>query len=160
MAIRRFFYVTQDSLVVWKGGRSTLTEEITFQSSDEGYQLFGAYLERSGQQRSLMLVDVIEEEFVTDTLPDLSTADRKGLIGRRLAKRFARTPYRLGMFQGRRRRATDRFNVVLSAITNHELLDPWLKIIDDHRVPLTGITSVPLVGPELLKRFLNIHWPQ
>ena len=153
MAIRRFFYVTQDALAVWRRIGAALSEEVSFPSSDEGYELFAAYLKRSANQRSLMLVDVIEEEFVTDTIPDLSATDRRGLISRRLKKRFARTPYRLGEFQGKSRRAGDRYNVVFSAITNHELVDPWLGIIDEHKLPLVDITSVPLVAAALLSEF-------
>lgn len=153
MAIRRFFYVTQDSLAVWKRDRNSLSEEISFLSNDEGFRLFSAYLERSAMQRSLMLVDVIEEEFDTDTIPDLSSADRRSLIKRRLGKRFARTPYRLGRFQGKSRRATDRFNVIYSAITNQELVDPWLDIIAERKSPLVGIASVPLTGADFLRHF-------
>ncbi|MGI9262259.1 MAG: hypothetical protein ACR2QR_09510 [Woeseiaceae bacterium] len=153
MAIKRFFYVTQDSLAVWKRERTELVEEVSFQSSDSGYELFSAYLERSESGRSLMLVDVIEEEFATDSIPELSGSDRRGLISRRLLKRFARTPYRLGTFQGKRRRAEDKYNVIFSAITNHELVDPWLAIIDKHKAPLSGITSVPLVAADLLLEF-------
>ena len=153
MAIRRFFYVTQDALAVWGRVGALLREEVSFPSSDEGYDLFTAYLQRSAHQRSIMLVDVIEEEFATDTIPDLSSADRRGLITRRLNKRFPRTPYRLGEYQGKSRRASDRYNVVFSAITNHELVDPWLEMIDEHKVPLVDITSVPLVAAALLSEF-------
>lgn len=153
MAIKRFFYVTQDALSVWQRDRTALTEEVSFQSSEAGYELFSAYLDKSESGRSLMLVDVIEEEFATDTIPDLSGSDRRGLISRRLLKRFARTPYRLGTFQGKSRRASDRYNVIFSAITNHELVDPWLAIIDEHKTPLAGITSAPLVAADLLREF-------
>ena len=153
MAIRRLFYVTQDALAVWRRIGSALSEEMSFPGSDEGYESFRSYLKRYAHQRSLMLVDVIEEEFVTDTIPDLSAADRHGLIARRLKKRFARTPYRFGEFQGKSRRAGDRYNVVFSAITNHELVDPWLEFIDEQKVPLVDITSVPLVAATLLSEF-------
>jgi len=153
MAVRRFFYVTQDALAIWKASRSTLTEEIRFQSSDEGFRLFSAYLERASQELSMMVVDVIEEEFVADTIPKLSAGDRKSLIERRLTKRFPRTDYRLGMFQGRAAHDKNVLNVLYSAITNHELVDPWLEIVTRHKTPLSGVCSVPLIGAELLREF-------
>ena len=153
MAVRRFFYITQDSLVVWRASGSHLREEIGFHGSDEGYRLFSAYLERAPRQRSMMLVDVIEEEFDTDSMPKLSAGDRKSLIERRLAKRFPVTPYRMGVTPVRSRRETDQFNVVYSAITNNELIDPWLEIISRHKTPLVGLSSVPLLGAELLSEF-------
>ncbi len=153
MAVRRFFYVTQDSLIVWNAVGQNLSEEATFPSTDEGYRLFSSYLEQVPQKRALMVVDVIEEEFAMDSLPAVSGSDRKNLIERRLSKRFSRTPYRVGVYLGKRRRATDSFNVVYAAITNHELIDPWVEIIAHHKAPLVGITSIPLISVDLLKEF-------
>ena len=153
MAVRRFFYVTQDSLAVWKASRSSLREETRFQSRDEGFRLFSAYLERTSQDPSMVIVDVIEEEFVTDTIPKLSSGDRNRLIERRLSKRFPRTPYRLGIYQGRAGRDDDSLSVLYSAITNHELVDPWIEIATRHRTPLVDVCSVPLLGVELLREF-------
>ncbi len=153
MAIRRFFYVTQDSLAIWKASRSRLREEVRFQSGDEGFRLFSAYLESASQELSTMVVDVIEEEFVVDSIPKLSSGDRKGLIERRLSKRFPRTPYRLGIYQGRTAGEKESINVLYSAITNHELVDPWLEIVTRHKTPLAGVCSVPLLGIELLREF-------
>lgn len=153
MTIRRLFYVTQDSLAIWKASRSTLREEIRFQSSDEGFRLFSAYLQRTPQELSMMVVDVIEEEFVTDTIPKLSSGDRKGLVSRRLSKRFPRTPYKLAIYQGRSANSSDETNVLYSAITNHELVDPWLEIVSRCRTPLVDVCSVPLLGADLLREF-------
>jgi len=153
MAVRRFFYVTQDSLVVWIAVGQTVSEETRFPSSDEGYGLFSSYLERVPHKRTLMVVDVIEEEFSTDSLPAVSGSDRKNLMERRLKKRFSRTPYRVGVYLGKRRRASDSFNAVYTAITNHELVDPWVEIITRHKTPLVGITSIPLISVDLLKEF-------
>ena len=153
MGTRRFFYVTQDTLAVWKFSRGSIAEEISFQSNDEGFRLFSAYLERAPYELSTMVVDVIEEELVPDGIPKLSTSDRQGLIERRLAKRFPRTPYRLGIKQGRARRASDAASVLYAAITNHELVDPWLEIVQRHKTPLAGVCSVPLLGAEMLREF-------
>ncbi|MGI9205889.1 MAG: hypothetical protein ACR2Q3_17875 [Woeseiaceae bacterium] len=153
MAVRRFFYITQDSLVVWNAVGQNVLEETRFPSSDAGYERFSSYLESVSQDRTLMVVDVIEEEFSTDSLPAVSGNDRRNLIERRMKKRFSRTPYRAGVYLGKRRRATDNFNAVYTAITNHELIDPWIELITRHRIPLIGITSIPLLSVDLLKDF-------
>ena len=153
MAINRFFYVSQDSLTVWIAAESSLSEQFCFPQSSDGYAEFSAYLQRAPDVRSLLVADVIEEEFDTDSIPDLSGSDRKSLIERRLAKRYSVTPYRLGVFQGRRRRESDRFNTVFSAITNRELLDPWMEAISNCKVPLVGVTSLPLIATDFLRKF-------
>jgi len=68
-----------------------------------------------------------------------------------LQRKFPRTSYRLPIYQGRKSRGSDEALVVHSAVTNHELLDPWLQIMSNHEVPLTGIYSVPLMAPQLLR---------
>lgn len=152
MAERRTFYVTQDALVVWHCFRNDVQREICFQSGDDGFRQFDAYLAKTSQRASLMLVDVIEEEFAADTIPKLSYRDRKALIQRRLRRKFPRTPYRLGIYQGRRDKGADEFDVTHSAISNDELLDPWLEIIVRHSVPLSGIYSVPHLTADLLSK--------
>lgn len=153
MAIKRFFYVTQDALAVWKLSKSSLSEEARFENEDSGFRLFSAYLQETSQQHSLMLVDVIEEEFSTDSMPRMSGADRRGLIARRASRRFGNTPFRLGIFLGRSKRDDEQDRVLYAAITNQELVEPWLDIITLHKTPLAAITSVPLLAMNLLKEF-------
>ena len=151
MSERRFFYITQDSLIVWNLRRTGLLEEITFSSSDEGFENFSAYLADSAGDLSTMVVDVIEEEFVSDTIPKIGIGDRKSLIDRRLARKFSRTPYRIGIYQGHWREKGDSQDVLHAAVTNHELIDPWMEIIIRHKTPVAGIYSVPLLGEALLR---------
>jgi len=153
MAIRRFFYVTQDSLAIWIASGSSLFEETRFPSSDDGFRRFSAYLEGASQQSSMMVVDVIEEEFVIDEIPKLSSGDRKELIARRLARKFPRTPYRIGILGGRKAGGEDKVGVLYSAITNPELIDPWIEIVTRHKTPLVSLCSVPLLGGDLLREF-------
>lgn len=153
MAIRRFFYVTQDSLAVWNASGSSLLEEISFPCNDEGFRLFSAYLAGTSQIRSMMVVDVIEEEFVVDKIPKLSSGDREKLIARRLARKFPRTPYRIGIRGGRKVRGEKTVSVLYSAITNPELVDPWVEIVTQHKTPLVSLCSVPLLGADLLREF-------
>lgn len=156
MTARRILYVTQDSLVVWHCGRNGMREGNTYPSGDEGFRGFDSYIRETAEQRSLMLVDVIEEEFAPDSIPKLSRGDRRALIERRLKRRFPRTQYRLGIPQSRKPNEAGEQEIVYSAVSNHELLDPWLQIIVRYKTPLSGIHSVPHVAPDLLARIRNI----
>lgn len=152
MAARRTFYVTQDELVVWHERRGGWAEEERFTSSDEGFHDFAVYLRAAADEQSLLLVDVIEEEFSADTIPKLPPRDRAALIDRRLERKYSRTPYRLGHFQGKSRAEATEQEVLYSAVSNHELLDPWLEMLTAQRTPLVGIFSVPLLAPALLAK--------
>lgn len=152
MAAHRYFYVTQEDLVVWLQHRGRFAEVARFASNDEGFAGFSRYLGRKLPQKSLMLVDVIEEEFAADSIPKLPMRDRNALIERRLSRKYSRTPYRLGHSQGAAAGKAREQQVLYSAISNHELLDPWLEIIADQQIPLVGVFSVPLLGFRLLSR--------
>lgn len=151
MSAYRAFYVTQGSLAVWQNGKSGLRQAEVFADNDEGLRQFDAYLAEYFEQTSFIVIDVIEEEFAPDTIPKLGMRDRAALLQRRMQRKFPRTPYRLPVYQGRKSRGSDEALVVHSAISNHELLDPWLQIILRHEVALTGVYSVPLMAAELLK---------
>ena len=149
MTVRRLFYVTQESLQVWSIRRSHVSREASFQGTDEGFQAFEDYLCRAPQESSRMLVDVIEEEFALDKLPKLARRDQRALIGRKMQRKFPSTPYRLGIEQGR---SQGEVEVLYSALSNPELVKPWLDLIARRRTPLTGVYSVSMLGATLLSK--------
>ena len=152
MIVERTFYVTQGSLSVWIHGEHGLVETAIFADDDAGLRRFDAYLSDFPQTPSAMLIDVIEEEFFLDTIPKLGWRDRGALLQRRCQNKFRRTPYRLSQVQGKHSRNSDEIDVLHSAISNHELLDPWLQIVLRHRTPLSGVYSVPLLAPDMFHR--------
>lgn len=159
MATARAFYVTQGSLSVWTDGTTDPERAVVFADSDEGLARFDKYLAEHAEETSLLIVDVIEEEFAPDAIPILGMRDRAALIRRRLQRKFPRTHYRLAVYQGKQARDADEAVVIHSAISNHELLDPWLQIILRHQTPLTGVFSVPMMASKLLARFYKKHAP-
>lgn len=153
MSATRAFYVVQGSLQVWEQNMSEGVEPLTFTDSDDGLQQFNQYMHGSAGQQSLVLIDVIEEVFSSDTVPKLGTRDRQTLLKKRVERKFPRTPYRLPVLETTGILAQGERAVVYSCISNHELLNPWLDIIMRHRTPLTGIFSVPLMAPGILAKF-------
>ena len=157
MIARRTFYVTQESLSVWMRGEHGLIETTVFADDDAGLRQFDAYLSDVPETPSTLLIDVIEEEFSLDTIPKLGWRDRAVLMQRRCQKRFRRTPYRLSQVQGKNARNPDELDVLHSAVSNHELLDPWLQIILRHRTPLAGVYSVPMLASDVFHRLGASH---
>lgn len=151
MAIRRIFYVTQDSLSVWSYGRGGSRLVVEFHDDDKGLRAFEAYLATSADHKSAMLVDVIEEEFFPDVIPKLGARDQHSLIQRRAQRKFRRTPFRVSLLQGKANKSSDEKNVLHSAIVNHELLDRWLQVILAHCTPIAGIYSVPHIAQKIIK---------
>ncbi len=152
MAAQRAFYVTQGSLTVWHNGAIKPENGIVFADNDSGLRQFDEYLGSNVEAVSFVLADVIEEEFAQDKMPRLGFRDRKSLLERRVRSKFPRTQYRLPIYHGRESKSSGADIVFHSAISNEELLDPWLQIMLRHEIPLTGIFSVPLMAPYLVAR--------
>ena len=159
MTIERAFYITQGSLSVWTQRHGAPERVAAFSDDDEGLHEFDVYIAQFPQQSSAMLIDVIEEEFAIETIPKLGIRDRKSLIDRRRQRKYRRASYSLSQFQGRADHGTDEFAVLHSAISNHELLDPWLQVILRHQVPLSGVFSVPLMAPGIFKKLFPTKQP-
>ena len=155
--VQRVFYVTQGSLRVWLPGAAGKRVAMRFSDDDTGLREFDRYLALYPDMSSAMLIDVIEEEFAHDSIPKLGQRDRNALIQRRGQRKFRRTPYRVSIYQGMPGRKDNEFGVVHSAISNHELVDPWLQIILEHKTPLSGVYSVPLMTPRIARRLFRCN---
>lgn len=158
MAAQRIFFVTQESLSIWTAGARG-PERIAVFSGVDAVREFDTYISLTPEHSAAMLVDVIEEEFTLESIPKLSMRDRKSLIARRSERKYRRTPFRLSEFQGKADRGDDEFSVMHSAISNRELLDPWLDVIRKHRVALSGIYSIPLMAPAIIKSLTRVSAP-
>lgn len=152
--LQRVFYVTQGSLSVWLPDAGD-SAPLRFADTDSGFRDFDRYLSANPDQGSAMLVDVIEEEFSLDSVPRLGARDRAALILRRVQRKFGRTPYRVSIYHGAKLRNDKEFSVVHSAISNHELIDPWMQIILQHQTPIAGVYSVPLMAPASIKKLFD-----
>ncbi len=159
MPAPRAFYVTQGSLTVWSNERHGEKHALRFADSDDGLRKFDEYLGTLPEQPSFLLVDVIEEEFAVDSLPKLGIRDRKALLIRRIERKFPRTRYRIPIYHTKGRQKSGEARVTFCAITNHELVDPWLRVILRHRTPLTGLYSVPLMAGRLLGKVFDAENP-
>ncbi len=145
---QRVFYVTQGSLSVWEVAANKHVAE--FSDDDRGLRAFDEYLQKSPEKTSAILLDVIEEEFSVDSVPKLGSRDRKALIARRSERKYRGTPFRLSVVQGKSERHNGELTVLQSAVSNHELLDPWLQVTLRRCVPLSGVYSIPLVAPSIM----------
>lgn len=157
--MQRAFYVTQGSLSIWTKQGDVPGRMAVFADDENGLREFDTYLGQTAEQPCALLIDVIEEEFALDVIPKLGIRDRRALIARRGQRKFRRTPYRISVLQGKAKQTDGSCNVLHSAITNHELVDPWLQVVLRHRVPLSGVYSVPLMVPAVFQKLFDRSTP-
>jgi hypothetical protein len=134
-----FLYLTNSRLVsmVTQGKRIVARRE--FAVSGAGAAEFERYLAGMAEIPAHLFTDLTEEDFRLDTVPHVSARDREAIVGRKLAQIFRSTPYRHAVMQGREAEGRRDDRVIYTAITNAEVLRPWVEAIERHKVPLGGI---------------------
>jgi hypothetical protein len=133
----------------WQGG--DLASSYLFDANDEGRSYFARYLNETPNIPTYVLVDLFEEEFRRDTIPHVFGPDRDAIVGRKKARLFRDTPYFHAFVQGRETEGRRDDRVLMTAITNPNLLSPWLALMQEHKAPLASICSVPLFTSQILK---------
>ena len=97
-----------------------------------------------------LIVDIIEEDFRVETVPHLYGRNRRVIQQRYLNKFYADQRYTALKVQGQQQGQRREDITLLSAITNDELLTPWLRTLHAAQIPLQGLYSLPVVCEHLL----------
>jgi hypothetical protein len=149
--MKRIFYFSGHRMTVFHWNRKTLAGACSFEPNVEGYEKFRQYLESSEKISTSMLLDVIEEDFRKDVIPHVHGKDREAVISRLLDRHYRSSmQYTYSEIQGRQKHGRKDDEVLLSAITNHELVRSWIRIVEACEVPLSGILSLPLISKSVL----------
>jgi len=150
--MKRLFYFTGYRLTVFHYKRKTLVGSISFEPTEKGLDDFRKYLLQTDKIPGKFLVDVIEENFRTENIPHVGVRDRKAVVSR-LMDRFYRSSkdYCYNKVIGRDKDGRKDDVVLIGAITNPQLMHPWISVLDECEIPLSGIWSLPLVSKNLLK---------
>lgn len=150
--MKRLFYFTGYRLTVLHWQDKQLAGSSSFEPTETGLQQFRNYLSQTTNFPGKFLVDVIEEDFRIENIPHVGSGDRKAVINR-LIDRFYRSSneYCYSEVIGRNKSGRKDDIVLIGAMTNPQLIQPWLSIIDECEVPLSGIWTLPLVSKKLLK---------
>jgi hypothetical protein len=133
----------------WSGHR--LLSSVYFEPDDQGLDLFAAYLRSFRNEPVRLLVDLIEEEFRQIRIPLLRGSDRQAILKRNYAKYFRTSEYKYSISQAVEKKERKEEKVLIMGLTNQYLLEPWLKLIEETRTPLSGILSLPLVSENYVK---------
>jgi hypothetical protein len=152
MIMRRLFYFTGYRLSVlhWEGKK--LIGTISFEPTDSGLEKFRNYLTQTENVPGKFLVDVIEEDFRKEKIPHVGNKDRKAVISRLTDRHFRSSQqYCYSEISGRDKDGRKDDVVLLGAMTNPHLIQPWITILNECEVPLSGIWTLPLISKNLLK---------
>lgn len=155
---KHFLYLTNEKLtcLTWRNNAYTARE--TFDTGNPHALEFDRYIARHRHEPAFLVVDLTEEDFRHDKIPHLRGSDQDAVLARRLAQIYRNTTFRDALIQGRESEGRRDDRVLYHAITNAELIKPWLEVLEKHEVPLEGIYSVPILSGRLLKA-LDVFFP-
>lgn len=155
---RHFIYLTNTRLVSISTRGKRIASRREFAVSGAGAEEFNRYLATLKRVPTHIITDLAEEDFRLDTVPHVGPGDREAIFNRRLTQIYRNSPYRFAVVQGREPEGRRDDRVLYTAITNPEVLRPWLDMIERLGVPLAGIHSGALLSIAVLEE-LDLEYP-
>ncbi len=150
MSVKLLFSVSTQNLAAarWQGRK--LIDCGVFLNDASGWQEFSRFLADFSGRPAYILVNAVEEDYRSEALPHTWGPARATLLARKLAQMFRNTPYRAAVLQGQetRRRREDIF--LFSALSNADLLRPWVERLNANSIPVAGVYLLPMVSEALL----------
>lgn len=149
----RIFYYSGYRLTVFHWVNGKYMDSYAFNPVEEGFAEFSAYLQSAENTPIRLLVDVIEEDFKKEKIPHVSSKDQKAILKRIIERQYRNSvEFYHSVITGRDTTGRRDDNVFYSVLTNPKMLDPWLDLINQADVPISGIWSLPLLSHELIEK--------
>jgi hypothetical protein len=153
---RRALFISAEKMSVYHWEKGELGSSYLFDLDATGKENFERYLKESDNTPITILVDVIEEEFRQDTIPHVFGSDRTSLIERKQSRLFRDVDYIYVQNQGREEEGRRDDRLLFIALTNQDIVKPWVELLNEYKVPLKGIISVPLLLQSYIKTLPDI----
>ena len=137
----------------WQYGR--LDDVAVFAGDEAGIAAFRDYAAAARGVPAFLIVDAVEEDYRFETLPHASGSDRAQMVERKLRQYYRGSTYSAASLIGRDsgKRRDDRF--LFSALTNPEIVTPWLGAVVEAGLPVGGVFLLPMVIPGLVANLGN-----
>ena len=148
----RLLYLSAHQLTAYRWHAGELRSDGLFATAPDGHQEFASYLAQHSDCVFAILANVSEEGFQIETIPFLRGADRQAVISRKLTQLFFNAALTSFLSLGYEKNKRKDERIMLAALTNNDFLAPWLDAIAGASVALSGIYSLPLLAPTLLRK--------
>ncbi|UCD68209.1 MAG: hypothetical protein JSW48_15765 [Betaproteobacteria bacterium] len=155
MAEKILACISTNNVTVARWRRTRLRDLRRFSDDDTGRSEFAEYLRAASKSTVKIIVDSIDEDYRSETLPHTKGADRAQLVSRKLRQLFRSTPYAAAGLQEQTKANRREDHYLFAALTRPELLSPWLGLINELQIPITGIYLLPVVSLALVERLEN-----
>ena len=159
MADKLLFFLSSEWLTVYpsKRGQFLEGEQQRFANDVSGHTALSSLLKNNPEATCYLLADLVEEDFRSESVPHVSGKDRKDIIDRKFEQFYRNTPFRHAQILYREQDGRRDDVTLFSALTNPDLISPWLDIMLEHEASIAGIYSVPLVSKQLVSHIPSSH---
>jgi hypothetical protein len=132
------------SVALWRG---RLVQTRRYELGEEGEAAFAQLLATVRDVPVVFMVDSVDEDYRFETLPHTLGRDRQELLGRKLKQLYRNTPFVSARLQERERdnRRDDRF--LFMAVTDLDIIEPWVSPVIAQGLPIVGLFALPTVTP-------------
>jgi len=157
---KHFLYLTNDRLISLVWNRGAISSRESFLAAEAASASCVAYIEKYRGLPTYLITDLVEEDFRLDTIPHLRGSDSAAIINRKLGQIYRSSNLRHALIQGREAEGRRDDKVLYHAVTNTDLIKPWLELLEKIEVPLEGVYSSPVLSARLLtSRALDLQFP-
>lgn len=151
--MKRIFYYSGYRLTIfhWKNEKCVAT--YVFNPGEEGLDKFRTYLHATVNTPVRILVDLIEEDFNKETIPHVGPADRKSIVSRLVDRQYRKSKDYVHYKVVDREQSGRKDDILLySVLSNPEILEPWIKPMQEAGTAISGIWSLPLLTNKLFNK--------
>ena len=134
---------------LWRLG--SLSTCSNYPDNPSGLDDFRAFVSNQPNTPVYVIVDAVEEDFRQETMPHTFSGQQQKMVERKLNQLYRNTSYRSALFAGREpdKRRDDR--LLFMALTNPDIITPWLKVLEELKAPLVGVYLLPVISQLLVK---------
>ena len=118
---------------------------------DAGLKNFETALSSSPKSPITILFDLVDQSYVRQTLPPVSSMNVGKIINRRLVKDFAPDDIKGYLILGRENTGRKDWNYLMVSLANSPILQKWISFVAERPNPFKGIGLIPLESQEFIK---------
>ncbi len=147
-------FISDRQCIVAQRTRKSLHVLLEVANSEEGLRKFERFIMDAGVTCSSILTDFVEEDYRVEYIPHLGWLDRRRFLEKKLNQLYKQTPFRNRLIDGHEGGGE---RVLFSALTNPNLLLPWVDSLLMRKIPISGISSVAMLSGKLLPKNISSH---
>lgn len=102
-----------------------------------------------------LLIDMIDQSFVRQTLPPVTQFSVGKLIKRRLDRDFAADDIKGAIILGREKGGRKDWNYMMVSLANTPLLSKWIDLVSERPNPFGGIFLLPIEAEQYVKSLVD-----